>query len=72
MYLLARFDPDTTWPTDLEFTLNLNRQLRSYDGVTLNITVDLFVWLVCLFGGWFACRLVGCFVCLVVVCLVGC
>ena len=34
---IARFDPDTEWPPELELTLALNPALRSFDGRTVTL-----------------------------------
>lgn len=34
---IARFDPDTEWPTDIEFTVRVNPTLQSYDGLTVQL-----------------------------------
>eukprot|EP01104_Vermistella_antarctica_P000752 TRINITY_DN10870_c0_g1_i1.p1 TRINITY_DN10870_c0_g1~~TRINITY_DN10870_c0_g1_i1.p1 ORF type:complete len:243 (-),score=48.98 TRINITY_DN10870_c0_g1_i1:68-796(-) len=33
---MARFDPDQTWPTDINVTLVMNPALRCFDGTALN------------------------------------
>jgi hypothetical protein len=35
---IARFDPDNSWKSDLEFTLSINSNLTAYDGTKIELT----------------------------------